>query len=60
MMISQHIAQHTVTQQKPETRSLLELEGLGKEIWEGVDVQEYIDALRDEWETLRLKNQFDV
>jgi hypothetical protein len=31
-------------------RSLLELEGLGAEIWEGVDAQEYVDELRDEWE----------
>lgn len=28
---------------------LLELEGLGAEIWEGVDAQEYVNALRDEW-----------
>ncbi len=33
-----------------EKRSLLELEGLGAEIWEGVDAQEYVDKLRDEWE----------
>ena len=31
-------------------RSLLELQGLGKEIWQGVDAQEYIDELRDEWD----------
>lgn len=30
-------------------RSLLELEGLGAEIWEGVDAQAYVDELRDEW-----------
>jgi hypothetical protein len=35
--------------QKPK-RSLLELEGLGKEIWEGIDAQEYVNELRDEWE----------
>ncbi len=33
-----------------KTRSILELEGLGKEIWEGVDVETYIRELRDEWE----------
>jgi hypothetical protein len=27
-------------------RSLMELQGLGKEIWEGVDAQEYVDELR--------------
>ncbi len=31
-------------------RSLLELEGLGAEIWEGVDAQEYINELRKEWD----------
>ncbi|CAN5320882.1 hypothetical protein BH20ACI1_BH20ACI1_20420 [soil metagenome] len=35
--------------EKPK-RSLLELEGLGKEIWEGIDAQEYVDEMRDEWE----------
>lgn len=30
-------------------RSILELEGLGVEIWAGVDAKEYIDELRDEW-----------
>ncbi len=31
-------------------RSLLELEGLGAEIWEGIDAQEYVNELRNEWE----------
>ena len=31
-------------------RSLMELHGLGKEIWEGVDAQEYVDELRKEWD----------
>jgi hypothetical protein len=31
-------------------RNLLEMEGLGAEIWEGVDPQQYVDALRNEWE----------
>ncbi len=35
--------------EKPK-RSLLELEGLGKEIWEGVDAQEYVNELRNEWD----------
>ena len=29
--------------------SLLELEGLGKEIWEGIDPQKYVDEERDSW-----------
>jgi hypothetical protein len=31
-------------------RSILDLHGLGKEIWQGLDAQEYIRKLRDEWE----------
>jgi len=34
----------------PRRRSLMELEGLGKEIWEGVDVEAYVNELRDEWD----------
>ncbi len=34
---------------KRKQRSLLELEGLGSEIWKGVDAQKYVDDLRDEW-----------
>jgi hypothetical protein len=29
---------------------ILELHGLGKEIWQGVDSKEYVRKLRDEWE----------
>lgn len=30
-------------------RSLLELEGLGAELWSGQDAQNYVDRLRREW-----------
>ena len=33
-----------------KTRSLLELEGLGAEIWEGIDAQDYVNQLRSEWD----------
>ena len=33
-----------------QKRSLLELRGLGKEIWEGVDPVEYVKQERDSWE----------
>jgi len=35
---------------QPKKRSLLELEGLGKDIWEGIDAQEYVNELRREWD----------
>ena len=31
-------------------RSILGLQGLGKEIWEGIDVQEYVDRERASWD----------
>jgi hypothetical protein len=34
---------------KPK-RSIMELHGLGKEIWEGIDAQEHVNELRNEWE----------
>ncbi len=30
--------------------SILELHGLGKEIWQDVDPKDYVRKLRDEWE----------
>ena len=30
--------------------SILELEGLGAEIWQGIDTQEYIQQERDSWD----------
>ncbi len=33
----------------PPQRSLLELEGMGADCWEGMDAQEYVDQLRAEW-----------
>ena len=43
------------TLKSPETaprrqRRLSELRGLGKEIWEGIDAQEYVNQLRSEWD----------
>ncbi len=35
---------------EPAARSLLELEGLGADVWEGVDAQAYVDELRSEWD----------
>ena len=31
-------------------RRLSELRGLGKEIWAGIDAQEYVNQLRSEWD----------
>lgn len=40
----------TVGRDLPPPRSLLELEGLGAEIWQGIDPQVYVTELRREWD----------
>jgi hypothetical protein len=32
-----------------QQRRISELRGLGKEIWQGIDAQEYVNRLRNEW-----------
>jgi len=34
----------------PQPRSLMELEGLGREVWQGVDVEEYLRQERSSWD----------
>ena len=34
----------------PHKRRLSELRGLGKEIWQGIDAQEYVNQLGSEWD----------
>ena len=46
------ISKRLVGRSKPvskKTRSLLELEGLGAEVWKGIDGQQYVEDLRNEW-----------
>lgn len=38
------------SQQGGRTHRLSELRGLGKEIWQSVDAQEYTNRLRDDWD----------
>ncbi|MBR8838991.1 MAG: hypothetical protein DSM106950_34560 [Stigonema ocellatum SAG 48.90 = DSM 106950] len=42
------IRQRATLTPKPK-RSILELEGLGKEIWNDIDAQEYVNQERDSW-----------
>jgi hypothetical protein len=43
-------AQGTVVQEETQRRSIMELQGLGREVWEWIDAGRYIDELRDEWD----------
>jgi len=42
------LLRHKVAAQKKH--SITELKGLGKEIWQGIDAQEYIDRERASWD----------
>ncbi len=45
--IASMLRQQFTTQPK---HSIMELEGLGKEIWEGIDVEKYIEEERNSWD----------
>jgi len=40
---------HLPVSRKPR-HSIMELEGLGKEVWEGVEPQQYIEKERNSWD----------
>ncbi len=35
---------------RPRCSRISELHGLGKEIWEGIDPDQYVESLRSEWD----------
>jgi hypothetical protein len=37
-------------QESAPRRSIMELHGLGKDIWAGIDAQAYVNELRKEWD----------
>ncbi|MCX6380961.1 MAG: hypothetical protein NT023_16040 [Armatimonadetes bacterium] len=50
-LIMQDLAQPMKNSAEPPKRSIMELHGLGAEVWEGVAAQDYVKQLRDEWES---------
>ena len=46
-LIAQELAEDSP---KRPRRSIMELHGLGAEIWQGIDAQEYVEQLRSEWD----------
>lgn len=45
------LLQHIIAaEEKGPKRSLRDLAGLGKEYWEGVDSDAFLNELRDEWD----------
>ncbi len=49
-MVNKDMATRSLDEPKENKRSIMELHGLGAEIWEGVDAQEYVNELRKEWD----------
>ncbi|HZP84066.1 MAG TPA: hypothetical protein VFB21_20665 [Chthonomonadaceae bacterium] len=49
-MTAQDLAEQPVEAEEKPQRSIMELHGLGAELWEGVDAQEYVNELRKEWD----------
>jgi hypothetical protein len=47
-MTAQDLSQSDLPTEIPK-RSIMELHGLGKEMWQGVDVQKHVEELRQEW-----------
>lgn len=44
------LMQSLMDTQLPKTRNILEFEGVGAEIWDGIDAQDYVRKLREEWD----------
>ena len=49
-LVARDLAQPGSGTSEQQKHSIMELHGLGKEIWEGIDAQEYVNRLRNEWE----------
>ena len=46
----EELAQHAGRKNGPQQHSIMELKGLGKEIWQGIDPDEYVAKERDSWD----------
>ena len=44
------LAQHAGRKNGRQRHSIMELKGLGKEIWQGIDADEYVAKERDSWD----------
>ncbi len=48
LSLEEYIHGRLVPDKPARKRKITDLEGLGKELWQGVDVQKYLDELRDD------------
>ena len=47
--LTAHLNREPEVQPAAQKRSIMELQGLGKEIWQGMDAQEYVNQERASW-----------
>ena len=47
--LTAHLNREPESQPTPKKRSIMELQGLFKDVWKGIDAQEYINQEREEW-----------
>jgi hypothetical protein len=47
--LTAHLNQEPEIQPVTQKRSIMELQGLFKEVWKGLDAQEYVNQERAEW-----------
>ncbi|MGH9607406.1 MAG: hypothetical protein ACRD3N_17090 [Terracidiphilus sp.] len=51
LRLIQELSEHGSGKSSPDPQhSILELRGLGAEIWQGIDAQEYVNSERASWE----------
>lgn len=50
LRLSEALTIQAVHKSPSKPRSIMELRGLGKEIWEGIDPDEYVAQERDSWD----------
>lgn len=49
-LVAQSLAEQAGSSAERPSRNIMNLHGLGKDIWERVDAPEHVKRLRDEWE----------
>lgn len=51
LSLEEYVYRRLYAEPRPRTHDITELRGLGKELWEGVDVRAYLDELRGDEDT---------
>lgn len=49
-VMAQELARAPENDDPPQQHSIMELHGLGRDIWHGRDAQEYVNELRQDWD----------